>query len=174
MASIQSIMKAFHTNPIRLNSDALATLAADTALIVNATFSTGLTRTFLLKFLDYHVRVVAGTPGESVIVGLAIGQATIAEIAAALTGNITDPSDAVSLTTMAARAAIIWPSVRILDLSPTGGAKLEERIPMGKKGIPLQEENGMQIFVYNPSTSSLTTGALLNGIVGLTGVWLDN
>ncbi len=171
MAAIQS---GLQTQPIRMNSDALGTLAADTALVINSTFGSGLTRSFLIKQVMFKLRIASLASADSVIIGLVNGSATIAEIALALTSLVTDPDDASSPAVAAARQMIFWET-----LHQFGGADNEahnetvSRIG-GGKGIPVKEATGLAIFAYNPASGALTTGATVDGLIILRGVWLND
>ncbi len=167
-------MKGLQINPIRLNDDALGTLAADTALIINQEMSGALTRSFLLKQLQYCFTIAIAGTAESVIFGLANGSATIGEIEDALRLNVEDPDDASSPAVQAQKQIVLWESLRLIDLS--GGNDFQNDVIKmgGGKGIPLKEATGVQIFVYNPSTASLTTGSTVTGLVILKGVWLND
>lgn len=163
------------TNPIRMNSDAIGNLGADTALVLNSTFGSGLTQSFLIKQVLYKLGVVALTVDETVIIGLANGSATVAEIVAALTANITNPDDASSPAVAAARQMVFWETLRTIVGGASKRSTIDESISLGGgKGIPVKEATGLAIFAYNPSTGALTTGALVDGLVVLRGVWLND
>ncbi len=170
MAAIQ---QGLQTNPIRMNSDALGTLAADTALVINTTFGAGLTQSFLIKQIRQSLRIDGLSSNETVILGLCNGSATVAEIAAALNTNITDPDDASSDALAAARQMIFWETLHAFGAAD-GETHNEVTSLGGGKGIPVKEATGLAIFAYNPSTSALTTGGIVNGLIVLRGVWLND
>ncbi len=173
---MSSGQQGLQTNPIRMNSDALGALAADTALVLNSTFGSGLTQSFLIKQVLMMFAINGLTADESVIMGLANGSATVTEILAALTQNITNPDDASSPPVAAQRIIILWETLRVFTGVGGGGkATINEKISLGGgKGIPVKEATGMAIFAYNPSTGALTTGAVVNGLITLRGVWLND
>ncbi len=172
------VNKGLQIQPIRVNDAALGTLAADTALVLDGTF-TGNTRSFLVKQLEYRLAIESLSAGDTIIIGLAIGGATVTEIVAALTNVVVDPDDASSPAFSAVRQIVWFETLRILHDNGTGGASgliINEVISRigGGKGIPAKEDTGVQLFAYNPATSALTTGALLKGLYILKGVWLND
>ncbi len=170
MAAIQA---GLQTQPLRMDSDALGTLAANTALILNSGFASTLTRSFLIKQVMNSFNVDGMAADETVIIGLCNASATIAEIASALSTLVTDPDDASSPSTAANRQMIFWET-----LHASGGAARDphnENVSLGGgKGIPVKEATGLAIFAYNPSTVALTTGGLVNGLIVIRGIWLND
>ncbi len=170
MAAIQS---GLQTQPIRMDSDALGTLAANTALILNSGFGSLLTRSFLIKQVRHALQTDGMAADETVIIGLCNALATIAEIASALSTLVADPDDASSPATAANRQMIFWETLHAF-----GGAARDPHNEVvslgGGKGIPVKEATGLAIFAYNPSASALTTGGLVNGLVVIRGVWLND
>ncbi len=167
--------------PIRMNSDAIAALAADTALILNTSFSTGLTQSFLVKQLQYNFQAAGLTAGDSFVIGLANGTATIGEIEDALRLLVNDPDDASSPGIAAQKNIIWWETLMVVGVPGafTGSAGVSEShnetISIGGgKGIPAKEGTGVSIFVYNAQTIAITTGAVVDGLITLKGVWLND
>ncbi len=174
------VMKGLQFIPLRLNSDALGTLGSDTAIVFNNAFVNN-TQSFLVKQLGMHYNINGMTAGDNVIVGLANGSATAAEIASSMTQLVTDPDDASSLAVTAAKQIIFWETIRSISCpgTPTGTAAtsqvINEMVSLGGgKGIPLKEDNGLAIFAFNTQSGALTTGGVVNGFFVLKGVWLND
>ncbi len=166
-------MKGLQVNPMRMNSDALGTLAADTVVSLRA--DTGLTRSFLVKRVLYNLSLV-GAVTDSVIIGLANGTATVAEIASAIRDFISDPDDATAPGQAALHWIIWWETIRMIGgTANAGSAIMNEEISVGGgKGIPALEDTGLQVFAYNPGTAALADSAVIEGLVTLQGVWLND
>ncbi len=150
----------------RMTEDALATLAANTALFTD-TLMTGITTNFLLKKVRAEMMVEALTANEPVIIGICSGAMTIAEIAAVLNASIFGPAE---IDEVAQTKMIYWETLRVVtSLHPE--YQIDQSLG-GGKGIPQFEGVGWQWFAYNPSGGSLTTGALISGVAAYYGVWL--
>ncbi len=156
---------------------ALGTLAARTALALDTDFN-AITNTFLMK--RYRVMIYAEglTSAEGPIcVGIARGDATVAEIATAmLANNRNGPSDTTGMLTQDSAWVVAQNSIIMATL---GGSVLSHRefssewMPVGgSKGIPWQEGSGWQLFVFNLDNAALGSGAIIKGIVQYQGVWL--
>ncbi len=169
-------LKGLQTLALRLNSDALGTLAADTTL--SLTNLSGISRGFLCKKVMYMVAMSAAATNDMVIIGLANSTATVAEITTALSSmNISDPNNATNRIKMDQWKVVWYESLRILQPDATGAgiAAINDHFSVGGgKGIPWTEDGGIQVFVYNPSTSALTTGALIDGLVAFQGIWFND
>ncbi len=172
-------IKGLQYLPIRLDDDAIATLAANTALILNQ--QTAFTRSYLVKQVQYNVGYNVVTGPSSVILGLANGTATITEIAAALNTLVIDPDDGSSPALLAQKSIIWWETLRFMGNDSVGNGaagqsvSLNERISIGGgKGIPIIEDNGILVFVWNPTASTLSTASLMAGLIILKGVWLND
>ncbi len=170
-------MDGLQIYPIHLQDAAVSTLGAGTALIVNSDFTTNLTRTFLLKQVQYALEVSGGTSGQGpLVVGLAMGLASVAEIGNALEDLVTNPNDPSSQAIAGLKRTVLWETVRIFQITNAGNQNLiNEKISIGGgKGIPALEEAGLSVFVWNPANASLSTGTLLSGLVILKGVWMND
>ncbi len=167
-------LKGLQTLALRLNTDSVGTLGANTSLKLVAL--DGLTRSFLLKKVIYAVAWNAGATGDNLIFGLAQGSATVAEITTALASmNISNPNDATNQILLDQWKVIYYETIMMVSASAVGEGQsvLNERISIGGgKGIPLLEDDGVQVFAYNPSTGSVTGS--FDGIVGFQGVWLND
>ncbi len=169
-------LKGLQTLALRLNSDALGALAADASTTLVKL--DGLTRGFLLKKVIYALAYQAAATNDGVIIGLAQASASVTEISTALGAmNISNPNDATNRIKMDQWMVVYWETIRMLHPDATGAGVLaiNESISIGGgKGIPWAEDDGVQVFAYNPSTSVLTTGGLIDGIVGFQGIWFND
>lgn len=150
-------------------------LASDTAVQVHSTFATGLTRTFLCKrfrleaFVDELL-----TDGEGLIVGVAQGSATVAEIATQLTSgsSLADPKDPTNWAVFGQNNIIWWQTLRVLDANG-GPQKISCDVAIGgKNGIPMIEDQGAQLFVFNPHSAALAQACNIQGIIQFVGVFM--
>ncbi len=169
-------MDGLQFNPVRLNNDALGALAADTAVQLNQAIGSGSTQSFLAKRIKYALGITDATDTDGIIIGIASGSATVAEIQAALTVTVSNPDDAGSKAVSANKRNIWWETVRYLHAEASQGhIVLNEDISLGGgKGIPMKEADGFQLFAYNPSTAALTTGMTVQGLLMFSGVWLKD
>ncbi len=160
---------------VRMNSDATGTLAANTTVTLNS--FTGFTRAFLCKKVIYAISAIAGAATDTVIIGCAQASASITEITSALSAmNIANPNDATNQIILDQWKVVYWDTVRVVADTGTGSHPvLNEHISLGGgKGIPFLEEDGVQVFAYNPGTAAFTTGGLVKGLVGFMGVYLND
>ncbi len=148
---------------------ALGTILTATALSVESGHGTGLLHSFLMKKVMANVGIRAGTIGELIIVGLARGDASVGEIKAAM--------EAVQLerdiVTQASNRVVLYETLRILNLDPSQQPMHYEVSLGGGKGIPFEDGDGWQWFVYNVGSATLTTGALISMDATYYGVWLN-
>ncbi len=170
-------MDGLQIYPIDFFDELLGTLGARTALIVDSSFTTTLTRTFLLKQVQYAIEMGQGTSGSGpVIIGLANGQASVAEIKACLEDLVTNPDDPSSQAIASLKRTVLWETVRIIQITSAGNHNMiNETIKIGGgKGIPGVENTGFSVFVWNPSNAALIDGVGLNGLIVLKGVWMND
>ncbi len=163
-----------------VNAAALGTLGGQTALVINSAFN-GITATFLMQRIRYFLQLVGRTAADDgpILVGVARGDATAAEIATAmLEGNTAGPGDTTQILSQDNTWVVYQNTVVAFDA--TSGDNTEGVIPKlgdwisfgGKNGIPAAEGTGFQLFAFNAGSGSLTTGSSLNGIVDIQGRWL--
>ncbi len=170
-------MKGIQFQPIRLDADLPGALAANTSLILNT--QSGFSQSYLLKQVQYLVNwSLPQAIGDSLIIGLCNGTATVAEITAALTTLFTDVDDATSPGISAQKQIILWETLHMFgnqEAAVVGADPLNRTISIGGGGgIPLKEATGVSVFVYNPGTAGLTAGSALVGLVILKGIWLND
>ncbi len=175
-----NVHSGIQMQPLRMNADALGSLAADTAVVLNTGFGSGITQSFLIKQVRYAIQYGVVTQGDNFIIGLCNGSATVAEIASAIRDVVTDVDDASNTQVAALHQVIFWETLRMVGSSgvltgTTSGNVLNETISIGGgKGIPAKEATGISVFAWNPNTGALTTGSVLSGLITLVGVWLND
>ncbi len=162
-----------------VDSVALSTLAARTAIALNTTFN-AITATFLMKRVRYLLKIAGSTLGDDgpILVGVAKGDASIAEIGSAMIENNTaGPDDVTQSLTEDTSFTVYQNSV----VSMIGESTVEDGHPAtksrwisvgGRNGIPAREGSGWQLFAFNAGSSALTSGAVVNGLSHIQGVWL--
>jgi len=158
---------------------ALGTLAARTAIALNTVFN-AITATFLMKRIRYLLKIAGSTLGDDgpILVGVAKGNATIAKIGSAMIENNTAGPDDVTQSLTEDTSFVVYQNT---VTSLIGESTVEDGHPAtksgwvsfgGKRGIPAQEGSGWQLFAFNSGSSALTTGAVINGLSHIQGVWL--
>ncbi len=153
---------------------ALGTLGSRTAAVLSAQFGTTIDRTFLIKKMTMSILASGITAGEGPFsIGLANGDATLGEIAAAYDEiNTVGPSDTTQERTQDNVWNISQNSWKNMEFKSTGAiAELHGEIKF-PKGIPALENKGVQLALFNHDGSALTTGTVIKGTVQLWGVWL--
>ncbi len=156
----------------------LSTLAARTAVAINSQFTT-ITATFLVKRVKYMLRAASKVVGDGpIIVCIAKGGATIAEVNAAFTEINTNGPDDVTQVLTEDEAWTVWQkSARQmreageLDAN-TGIIELIADFKLPGRGMPALEGAGLGIFAVNLGNNALSTGVVVSGVVQLWGVWL--
>ncbi len=150
----------------------LLTLGSRTALQLSNDF-TSIAATFLMRRIRYFLMLHSVTTDEGpFIVGVARGDATVAEIAAAiLEGNTVGPSDTTQMLQSDTPWAVAQNSVELLFPADSLG-QYHTRGGWKKIGIPWPEGTGWQLFVMNLDGDALITGSEMQGLVQTQGVWL--
>ncbi len=140
-----------------------ATLVAETALLVDTTLADFDAAMLLLSCKVEMLADWANVTTDHVLFGLAYGDATIAQIAAAFTTAIANPENAQAYreNQTATRAVVDFVALDPPDTAGNvKGQSIEFRIPKG--GLPANKGSGFQTFVFNPSnTAAYTNGPLL-------------
>ncbi len=157
---------------------ALGTLAARAALIINTQFSAP-TNSFLLKRGRYFLQLTGRSTADDgpILVGMAHGDANVSEIASAMVErNVNGPDDITSMLDQDSAWAVYQNSLKpfiIRGDQTYAQVEISDWFqPGGQKGIPLIEGSGMVLFVFNSGSGALTTGATVNGLTMVQGVWL--
>ncbi len=144
----------------------LDTLAINTALVLLSGRSTGMLQSFLMKKVLADVHLSLPDVGDTIMVGMARGDATITEIKAAMEMTQRERD----MTQQASVREVLWETVRMLtDEVPY--VRIVESIG-GGKGIPFEDGDGWQWFAYNMGDNAQVGGASV--VISATeyGVWL--
>ncbi len=176
---LHATMGSLKTQNGQVDNVALTTLAARTAIAIDADFAS-VTATFLAKRVRYqlHVEGITGSEGPFVI-AIAAGNASAAEVTAAWNArNTTGPAD-VTQSLTEDQPWIIWQdSVEFLageENSPTDFHSHGDWHKLGGgKGIPAVEDAGWQLFLINVDGTALTTGGIVKGTYQVQGIWLGS
>ncbi len=160
-----------------VNALALATLSGQTAILGNTAFG-GIQSSFLMKRVRYFMAIASKTIDDDgpILVGIANGDASVAEISAAMIeGNTQGPTDVTETLTQDETWVVYQNTVRALKID---GAGTEGWLDSGwinfggKNGIPALEGAGFELFFFNAGSGALSTGSSVNGICHVQGVWL--
>jgi len=155
---------------------ALGTLAGNTPLAIETSFNT-ITAGFLIKRVRYGIQAAGVTVGQGPLyVGLARGDATVAEIINGMQeSNTSGPQDTTQMRTQTDSWIVLQNSLE--QLKVRGDGTVHEAsynwISFGK-GIPYSESAGFQAFIYNADGTALATGGVVNGQIDYQGVWLGS
>ncbi len=165
---------------IPVNEIAIGTLASETALAVNNDIGgANLQRSFLCKKVRIHFTMVAPDAEDTLLVFLANGDLSVAEIATALTTfaypqNPNDPSNRLQQPLV---KGIWWETMQMISANGLGSGKtvINEVVKLGGgKGIPAIRNSGVSLFVYNPLGSAFVAGSFANGHLLFYGAWLND
>lgn len=161
-----------------VNTVTLAGLSGRTAIDLN-TVMTSITQTFLMKRIRYFLQMIGKTQTDDgpILIGLAKGNASNAEIAQALLEANSNGQDDVTQTLQQDDVWSVYQNTVIAMVTRTDGT--HGQAPQGwikfpGRGIPAGEANGFRLFVFNAGENALTTGTSINGIVHIQGVWLND
>ncbi len=142
-----------HTNVF-----SIASLATKTAVVTNSQFGTGLLSSFLMKKVRLLAFLKAAVAEETVIIGMARGDATVTEIKTAIE-NIQlerDLQDQANIRVVLMETLGIFAS----STSLTAKAVIEMEVSLGGgKGIPFELGDGWAWFAYNPDNGNLSAGS---------------
>ena len=155
---------------------ALGTLGSLTALSLGTAF-TAIKNAFLMKRIRWFVKVHSIAVDEGgLLVCIARGDATVGEVAAALTeGNTVGPSDTTQTLAQDNAWVVVPGSVELLTPSDSGGEYHSSGKWLSltrKAGIPFAEDAGWQMFIFNLDGTALTTGGEVQGLFQGQGMWL--
>jgi len=168
-----------HQN-LTVTNVALGSLGLRTAIAIQSGWTTPNT-TFLMRRARMFLQAteLATADDGPVLVGLAHGNATVGEIASALTQiNSEGPDDITQGLNQDQSWTVYQDSVRQFHRESSGTADKMVYIESGwmkmggKSGIPLVKDGGVQVFAYNSGNGVLTTGAVVSGVVQIQGTWL--
>ncbi len=152
--------------PLLTTPLSLGTLNGSTSLIISsALVGSALDHKMLLKRVKIMIGLHGMTAGNvsRLIVGCAIGDISVADIQAALDLVVLKEGTVSWAETQGIARRILWETVRQVVPNgdgTTGTATITTSLG-GGKGIPLQENQGMSIFMANVSGNNLDTGGLV-------------
>ncbi len=170
------IISLMASNPLIMSTlageVALGTLAGSTAVFLHDGADTEMKAPFLIKQVQMHAGVHNLNETDGIIIGLCQGNAVIAEIASMMLQLALSPFDVDERFLLQKKQLIFWETLTYVSL---GENTVNERFKIGGgKGIPIGEDNGINVFAFNPSATALTTGARLTVSATLKGVWLGD
>lgn len=146
----------------------LGTLATATALTVG---TTAITEPFLMKHLRGTWLCRDPDVGDTLLVGLARGDASVAEIKVAIELNQTERDQ----VNQAQARIVAWETVRTMTALTGAQGMQSDHIDQtlgGGGGIPFDADDGWQFFVMNIGSNDQVAGATVNFRGDVTGVWL--
>ncbi len=155
---------------------ALLTLGARAAQTIQSSFA-AIDATFLMKRVRYWLRLFSRTAGDDgpIIVGIAPGDLTTTEIAAAISeANVKGPSDTTQVLTQDNAWSVSRWSMCKFDFNAvdTEGWTSVGWLKAPGRGWAAREGTGWQTFAFNAGNGALETGSKIGGIVEIQGVWL--
>lgn len=152
----------------------LATLNTKIAVAFETSHATALLNAFLMKRVRAEIVLQDAVAQEGpILVGMARGKATIAEIKAAVEMLQLDRSR----QQQADVRVVLFETVRAMFDSNSGSGRVVWTIDEslgGGKGIPFDEGEGWQWFAYNADASNLTGNAFIKLQATYFGAWLGN
>lgn len=150
------------------NNNALGTLGSQTALKLDNGLIDNLEDDFRLISTEFQIHVTGGNSEDSVILGIADNELTVAEIAEALDAQPVDRND--NLTNERAMRPV-FPIGIISDLSGVADGHFQA---MQKKTVrwTFGDSEGWTWFVYNAESAALGTGAIVTLFAKHYGVWV--
>ncbi len=151
-----------------LSTQAIGTLAQGVALAINVTHATGLLADFLMKRVTAEVLINDFDSLDTLIVGMARGDATVTEIKAAI--ELTQLER--DLQSQANVRVVLHETVRFVAESGTDNKAMIEASLGGGKGIPFEKGDGWQWFAYNHGANDQVAGAIALLQATYYGVWL--
>ncbi len=158
---------------------ALGTLAANTAIVLNNAFNNP-SNSFLMKRVRYFLQFIGRTLTDDgpILVGIANGNASLAEIAAAmLEGNTVGPAD-ITETLTQDESWVVYQNTVVPFVTRGDGSEAQTDGKWiafgGKNGIPAIENSGWQLFAFNAGQGALSTGSNVSGNTQIQGVWLND
>ncbi len=158
-----------------------ATLAAQAVLTIDSSFS-ATTATFLMKRVRFMLQwdTIDNVDDGPLLVGLARGDATAAEIAGALTtANTSGPLDTTQVLLQDRAFVIVQKALRMFRkwggataATDNGSAEAAYDFKLPGRGVSFAEGAGWQSFIFNAGNGALATGSTVGGLCQYWGVWL--
>ncbi len=157
--------------PIQIDA-AVGAPTVGTAVKIESAREATLSRAFLGKHLVLELVLDAPDSLDTLLIAMAQGLFTVAQLAAAVTSNAQrdDPVE----ENIAKR--VLWETMVLMandDGSGTGSKNRRIDVSLGGgKGIPFAEDRGWQIFVMNVGVNDQVAGTTIIGHGYMSGVWL--
>ena len=178
MAMIQEAAQGLQSIPFVVDGTLGAISDQDNAVWWNSIAATEWTQSFLLKKIKVNLVISTLTDDEFVYLHFGVGGPTNAQIETILESEAEyeDPSTADAQAAYANLKQVFHQAGKLLGQNAEGNGDIlwNETISIGgKKGIPLNADQGIAGFAYAP-LSQITTGAFVGGIITLVGVFLND
>ncbi len=163
---------------LAVDTVALSTLGSRAAIIINSTLGTGILQSFLVKRVKYLLTLIGKTIVDDGPIAILLnkGDATAAEVGLAMTEiNTAGMMDTTQVLTQDNAWTVFQNTVKAFVPRGDGTAAVLDTGWFsigGKNGIPIQEGQGISAHAFNCGSGALTTGASVNGLILLQGVWL--
>lgn len=170
--------KGIQIIPVVITDFALGTLGSLIGVIVSSGMFSQ-TRGFLCKKIHILMAVGALASTEAIIIGINGNDGGVSGgYGVSNLPDLLNPEDTEDYLTDEELVKTNWhetSSIMMALGSGAGTVTIDKWISVGGgKGIPSPAGAGPEIHAFNPTGDSLTTGALLNGIVTFYGVWLED
>ncbi len=145
-------------------------LTANVALAGGTDYATGLLASFLMKKVEFSHFLETPDAEDLLIIGMARGDATITEIKTAIEKKQVERSKKDQANTR----DILWETVRHISANSAADSMAIHQVVSlgGGKGIPFEEGDGWQWFIYNKGLNDQVAGAFVRSNATYYGVWL--
>ncbi len=151
----------------------LGTLAAVTAVSILAQHGTGILNAYLMKKVHARIWAEETDSNDMFLVGMARGGASVTEIKSAIEISQLDRSK----KNQASVRDVLMESLTLLGPGNDGGGTLNKDLNVslgGGNGIPFDEGEGWQWFVYNIGQNAFVAGSFVGIDATYFGAWLGN
>ncbi len=156
--------------PHKIGPVSIASLATLTAQDLTTNYDSEINRSLLLKHVRANLVIKAAVDEEFIIVGMARGEASVTGIKNALESvQLTE-----DLETQAVVRDVFMETLMMMGDPASIGLLVEIDVSLGGgKGIPVEEDEGVKWFAYNPDDGNLSAGSQeVIGMAVYNGIWL--
>ncbi len=138
--------------------------------MIESAKGTGLLQSFLAKKLRAHITWLTPDAEDTILVGVARGDATVTEIKAALETEQVERD----MQDQANVRVVLHETVHLMHADVNSRIDpIDMEISLGGgKGIPFEDGDGWQWFAYNIDNADLVAGGEVVGYAVMYGVWL--
>ncbi len=137
-----------------------------------------ITRGFLVKKVHINLIVAGMTGGEALIIGINANDAGVSGgFASTGLAALLDPEASEAYLTEQELVKTVWHETTSMILGNTVTAvnHIDKWVSVGGgKGIPCAAGAGPELFAFNPTGDTITTGGIVSGCVTYYGVWLED